>query len=137
MTFGEYLGAAMQAAGFPSNAAFARAAGVTTGSVSKWRNDIEQPSVEMLRRIAPVLEVAVRELLVRAEILTWQEAGYPEPLPDVQEQTFESKIADLEMSEEAREIVLREFERIQRLREVSQRPARRGQDGAEDARRSA
>lgn len=137
MTFGEYLGAAVEAAGFASNASFARAAGVTTGSVSKWRNDNETPSVEMLRRMAPVLEVDLLELVVRAEILSWQEAHLPAPLEQPKKQTFESKIADLDMSAEAREVVLREFERMERLREAGKRTARHGSGDADDTRRSA
>lgn len=137
MNFGEYLGTAMDAAGFPSNASFARAAGVTTGSVSKWRNNAEAPSIEMLRRIAPALDVDLLELVVRAEILTWQEAHLPGPLEAPKPRTFEARIADLDMSDEAREVVMAEFERIQRLREAGKRTPRRGSDDADSNRRSA
>lgn len=109
MTFDEYMEAAMQVAGYRSNAALSRASGVATSSMSRWRNGVEQPSVEGLRRLAAALRVPILHLMVAADMMTWQEAELPGPLtlpvpPDIE--VLIGKIADSPMSDDAKQDVI-------------------------------
>lgn len=115
MTFDEYMEAAMRVAGFSSNAALSRASGVATSSMSRWRNGVEQPSVEGLRRLANVLDVPIRHLIVAAGMMTWQEAGLPGPLTlpvpaDID--ALIAKVAESPMSDEAKQDVIAGLRRL-------------------------
>lgn len=134
MTFGEFLVTAIGVAGYTSNASFARAAGVPTSSVSKWINDVERPTAEMLRRMEPVLHVPILELYVWAGMLTWQEARFSGPpalptAPDID--SLIAKIADSPMSEEAKQQVIVELRRLATPKLVDETSARPG--GGENA----
>lgn len=137
MTFGEYLLSAMRAAGFPSNASLARASGITESSISKWRNDLETPKHPMLRQLAPILGVPMRELVVAAGYMTWEEAGLdaapkpPEPV-DV-----DALLAKSELSEADRKTVADELQRLRALNVGIERLKRRKDDGDNPDRRRA
>lgn len=142
MTFGEWLGIVMEEASFPTNTALAEASGVNAGSISRWRNGIEPPSVPALRKLSPALGVPMRELLVRAEIVTWEEQEYDAPLPDVDasddiEAKFEAKFGNLEMSDEARKVIFQEFQRMHALTRTGRRTPRRVRIDAKGPRKTA
>ncbi len=137
MTFGEYLLSAMKAAGFRSNASLARASGITESSISKWRNDLETPKHPMLRQLAPILGVPMRELVVAAGYMTWEEAGLeaepkpPEPL-DVN-----ALLAKRNLSDEDRKILADELQRLRALNQPIERSNKRKDDGDNPDRRQA
>lgn len=139
MTFDEYMAAAMRVAGYPSNASLSRASGVATSSMSKWRNGIEQPSVDGLRRLAGVLRVPLLHLIVAAGMMTWEEAGLPEPLtlpvpPDIE--ALINKIAASPMSVDAKEEVIAELRRLAAPKPAEETGTRQG-DGENVRGRSA
>lgn len=73
--FGRYLRRLMEAAGFDSDADFARATGIDGSMLSKWWSGTSRPTIESLRRIAPHLHVRLGDLMVAAGIATAEELG--------------------------------------------------------------
>jgi ribosome-binding protein aMBF1 (putative translation factor) len=72
-TFGRYLARRMVERGFTTSGELAREVGVSPSDVSRWINGRTQPSVPVLRKLAPILRVPVVELLIQAEHLTRRE----------------------------------------------------------------
>lgn len=131
MTFGEYLHAAMRAAGFPSNASLARASGLSEGSISRWRNNIEPPRIPALRQLAPVLNIPLLELMAAAKLITPEEAGLdaeptpPEPLD------IDKLIDKTDLSPEEKEAVAAELRRLRALHTTARASKRPDTDGTE------
>jgi transcriptional regulator with XRE-family HTH domain len=72
--FGAYLSKLMEAQGL-SNTELARRAEVQHSSVGRWKDGAERPSVDFLRKIAPVLQKTHGELIVAAGYSTPEELG--------------------------------------------------------------
>lgn len=71
--FGRYLARRMVARGYESNSALGRDLGVNPSDIGRWISGETQPSVERLRKLAPVLDVPVLELLIEAGHITRRE----------------------------------------------------------------
>lgn len=71
--FGAYLANAIASAGYPNPTSFAREVGISPSSVSRWIAGKERPTVRLLERIAPTLQVDIRSLVALA---------YPEAVAD-------------------------------------------------------
>lgn len=77
--FGNKIAALRKAKGY-TQAYVAKALGVTPAAVSKWENSTAKPRVEMLFRLAELLEVNAKDLLLNEE---------QTPAPDAEEITAE------------------------------------------------
>jgi transcriptional regulator with XRE-family HTH domain len=64
----------MEAAGISTASELARTSGISEPVASRWLRGLTQPDVVNLRRLAPVIDVPILELLVAAGHLTQQEA---------------------------------------------------------------
>lgn len=71
--FGRYLARKMVLRGFTTGGQLAEAVGVNRSLVSRWLTNDHQPSVEHLRKLAPVLQVPPLELLIEAGHITRRE----------------------------------------------------------------
>ncbi len=74
-TFGEYFDRLVSAAGYGNVTALARASGVSHANLGKWINNTATPSVDALRRVAPLLGVRLGDLMIRAGLATREELG--------------------------------------------------------------
>jgi transcriptional regulator with XRE-family HTH domain len=74
-TFGTYFGELMRAAGYERVTALARATGVSHANLGRWLDDSATPSVDALRRVAPLLGVRLGDLMIRAGLATREELG--------------------------------------------------------------
>lgn len=147
MTFGGYLAACMQAAGYPTPASLSRATGISEGVLSRWLNDkgTAQPQVDTLRRLEPVLHVPLIELMVAAEIVTWQEArldGPPQPPKPVDTEAIDSMIDNSAMTDDAKAQLRAELERLRRRADETEQRSSKSDDrslknGANDSQKSA
>lgn len=72
-TFGQFFRAARLAAGLTA-AQLAEKAGLNQSQISNWEADKNQPSLPLLRKIAPMIGIPVLELAVRAGHMTQAEA---------------------------------------------------------------
>jgi transcriptional regulator with XRE-family HTH domain len=65
--FGRYLVRELaNSTAYPNAAAFARSAGISHSSLSRWIAGTERPSIQVLARIAPCLDVDIRDLVAIA-----------------------------------------------------------------------
>src|SRR6185436_19769011 len=86
--FGGYLAKLMAANGYERDADLARASGAPASSISRIRrNETRAPEIETLRKIAPLLNVRLGDLMIQAGLATALELGTagatPPPLPPV------------------------------------------------------
>lgn len=112
----DYLDHAMGAAGFANAADLSRAAGVDQTQISRWLRGVGQPSVENLRKLAPVLKVPLLRLLVEAGHITRAEAGLrdvPAPAPATDIPSAVENASDL--IDEAKRHLLSQYELLRRL----------------------
>lgn len=123
-----------------SAAELARAAGLDPSVVARWRKGSE-PSIENLRRIGRVLGVPLLELMVRARLVTAEEAG---GALDAIAQSAESAdprvqlILNAELPEEvAQEMMERDREEYELLRNRIRRAVERNESKKGNAENSA
>lgn len=64
----------MQACGFDTNKALERASGIDNTSISRWKNGESVPSLEHLRKLVGPLQTPLLQLMVRAGLLSPEEA---------------------------------------------------------------
>ena len=65
----------MELLGFASNSDLARASGVPDSAISRWRSNGTTPSIGQLRRLVPLLQASLLEMMVVAGHVTPDEAG--------------------------------------------------------------
>lgn len=73
--FNRYLEELMRAQGITDRAELARLSGVSNSQFSTWKKGTYRPSKSKLEEIAPYLGVPVRNLLLKAGIVTPEELG--------------------------------------------------------------
>jgi transcriptional regulator with XRE-family HTH domain len=115
----EYLAQAMDAARVESAADLARRAGISEPMVSRWLRGQNQPDIENLRKLSPVLGIPVLTLTVAAGHLSPLEAKIREmPAPVPQEIDVPTAIReDRNLIPEAREHLERQYGLLVRLEE--------------------
>lgn len=120
--FGDWLTAQMSRCGFKSNVDLEAVTGIGNTTISRWRTGAMAPSVEQLRKLEGPLKTPLLEMLVRAGVLSAEEAKIPRAaLSKVSEVTVadvaEAIRQDSELMERAREHLLSQY---QMLRELSE-----------------
>lgn len=65
----------MKSAGFDNATALARAAGMNPTNLLRWIDGASTPSVDALRKIAPLVGVRLGDLMIRAGMATREELG--------------------------------------------------------------
>lgn len=99
-SFGAYFKDLMAASGYENVHVLARAAGVSHANLGKWIANTANPTVESLRKIAPLLGVRLGDLMIRAGLATREELGTvgapppPGPPLTIAERTIRSRILD-------------------------------------------
>lgn len=113
-----YLADLMQRGGFANAADLSRAAGIDQTQISRWLRGQGQPSLENLRRLAPIVRRPILELAVKAGHFTAEEARLrdvtpeqPSPVADIAEAIKQ----DTELLDEARQHLLNQYELLRRL----------------------
>lgn len=79
--FADYLARAIDAGGYPTPTHFARAAGIDPSVVSRWLDAVTRPSIALLERAAPALDVDVDQLIALVYPSASSRRGAPQPPP--------------------------------------------------------
>lgn len=79
--FGRYVAAAIEAAGYDTPTAFARAAKLEPSAVLRWINGQTRPSIATIRKVAPLLRMTSGELAAIAFPQGSEESALPPPKP--------------------------------------------------------
>lgn len=83
--FGRYLRALAASRGYTTDAELSRAVGIDGSLLSKWWSGAATPSLDSLRKVAPVVGARLGDLMVKAGLATPDELGMtddpPEPPP--------------------------------------------------------
>ena len=144
-SFPAYLAEAMKDAGFvkrngdPSAAGLSRASGVHDVLLRRWLAGDTDPTIPNLRRVAPVLGLELRELMVAAGMTTAAEVGLEErparaPAPPTTEEVI---AADPRLTDRGKETLLYLAERFAQEREAELEASREQDPGNARGRRSA
>jgi transcriptional regulator with XRE-family HTH domain len=80
--FIRWLDQAKALADIPNDITLARKAGVNQATIAKWRTSAHSPALASLIQVARVLRVPVREIIVKAGILTPEQLGPGAPADD-------------------------------------------------------
>lgn len=118
--FGDWLTAQMARCGYKSNVDLEAVTGIGNTTISRWRTGAMAPSVEQLRKLEGPLKTPLLEMLVRAGVLSAEEAKIPRTaLSKVSEATVanvaEAIRQDSELMERAREHLLNQYEMLREL----------------------
>jgi transcriptional regulator with XRE-family HTH domain len=122
--FGKWLGQQMTRCGFASNVDLEHQTGIGNTTISRWRNGTMAPSVEQLRKLEGPLRTPLLELLVRAGVLSSDEAKVPrdrltqasEPDPVSVVQAVER---DSTLMDDAKEHLVNQYELLRRLSDLT------------------
>lgn len=108
--FPAFLRHAMDVAGYASAMDLSRASGVDNNAISRWLRG-GAPSVDLLRGVAPYIHVPLRDLVVRAQIMSAEEVGMErDPAPPL---TTEDKIrADPRLTADKQDVLIRLLETL-------------------------
>jgi transcriptional regulator with XRE-family HTH domain len=105
--FAAFLRHAMNSAGYVSAAELSRASGVGEPVLNKWLSNRTQPTIELLRKVAPAIGVPLLELLVAAGRMTAIEAGLEaDPTPPAPAPTIEEQMLALPMSDDKKQALI-------------------------------
>jgi transcriptional regulator with XRE-family HTH domain len=105
--FGHYVVAAIEAAGYRSPTAFARAAGMQPSVVLRWISGTTEPTAPLLLRAAPHLRVEEADLFAAA--FGTEDRPPPKPLPAA----FDNLADEYDLADErAKELILEQVRRI-------------------------
>lgn len=120
--FGDWLSAQMTRCGYSSNVELEHATGIGNTTISRWRTGTMAPSVDQLRKLEAPLRTPLLELLVRAGVLSADEAKIPRAAlakasEEVVVDVAEAIRQDSELMERAREHLLSQYAMLRELSE--------------------
>jgi len=131
--FAIYLAEALRAAGYvrPNGdldvPALSRMSSVADNVLRRWLQEEGDPSLENLRKVAPALGVPLRELVVRAEIMTAEEIGLDgkPPAPQRPPTPEERIMADDILDDADKAALIHTLHALRERRQTPEEPRRR------------
>lgn len=122
--FGAWLSAQMTKCGFANNVELEHVTGIGNTTISRWRNETMAPSVDQLRKLEGPLRTPLLELLVRAGVLSPEEAKVSREqlrtIPPVAVADVAEAVAnDPDLIDEAKQHLLNQYELLRRLSPVA------------------
>lgn len=101
--------------------------GVADNVLRRWLQEDGDPSLENLRKVSPALGVSLRELVVRAEIMTAEEVGLDgRPVAPPRPPTPEERIMDDDILSDAdKQALIHTLHALRERRQNPEEPRRR------------